>query len=71
VAEVELPLIRRNWRSDATKPSAVASPSPTVSKLVLEAQLTEPSRLVGAERLKYEALLTAFGRSSITDGRRS
>jgi hypothetical protein len=30
------------------------------NKLVLEAQLAEPSRLVGAERLKYEALLTAF-----------
>jgi hypothetical protein len=41
------------------------------NKLVLEAQLAKPSRLVGAERLKYEALSTAFGRSSITDGRRS
>ena len=30
------------------------------NKLVLEAQLAEPSRLVGAERPKYEALLAAF-----------
>ena len=31
------------------------------NKLVLEAQLAEPSRLVGAERLKYEALRRPSG----------
>jgi hypothetical protein len=30
------------------------------NKLVLEAQLAEPSRLVGPERAKYEALLATF-----------